>query len=61
MDRSCLPGLESAAKDGRMVKASYGFSQSMQTPTDLTNPDLNTGDVPYAGALGGCASWYQLK
>jgi hypothetical protein len=44
-----------------MVKASYGFSQSMQTPTDLTNPDLNTGDVPYAGALGGCASWYQLK
>lgn len=56
-----VPGLESTAMDGRMVKTSYGFSQTMQTPTDLTDPDLIPGDVPYAGALGGYASWYRLN
>lgn len=56
-----IPGLGTAIGDGRMVKTSYGFSQSMQTPTDLTESDLIKDDVPYAGVLGGYASWYRLN
>lgn len=54
-----VPGL--STDKGRKARVGYGFSQVMQTPTDLTVSDLIPEDVPYAGVFGGYGSWYSLS
>lgn len=56
-----VPGLGTSADDDQKVKVGYGLNQLIQTPTDLTDPDLIPNDVPYAGVLGVYASWYRLN
>lgn len=56
-----IPGLDTTAGDDRKIKVSYGFNQTIQTPTDLTESALIPDDVPYAGVLGGYASYYRLN
>jgi len=54
-----IPGL---GDDGpRVVKRGTGVSQVMQTPEDLSNPDPQPNDVPWAGTLGWSESWYALE
>ena len=51
-----IPGLRDGG--GRVVKRGTGLSQIMMTPEDISNPDPQPGDVPWAGALGWSESWY---
>lgn len=56
-----IPGLDATPGDDYKAKTSTGFSQQMQTPTDLSNPDLDLNDVPYAATLGGFFAWHALN
>jgi hypothetical protein len=51
-----IPGLDD--DDGRVVKRGTGLSQITMTPEDVSNPDPQPGDVPWAGSLGWAESWY---
>lgn len=52
-----VPGLDDG---GRIVKRGTGLSQMTMTPEDISNPDPQPGDVPWAGSLGWAESWYAL-
>ena len=51
-----IPGLGDGG--GRIVKRGTGLSQITMTPEDVSNPDPQPDDVPWAGALGWTESWY---
>jgi len=51
-----VPGLGDAG--GRIVKRGSGVTQVMMTPEDISNPEPQLDDVPWAGALGWSDSWY---
>lgn len=51
-----IPGLDDDG--GRVVKRGTGLSQITMTPEDISNPDPQPGDVPWAGSLGWAESWY---
>jgi hypothetical protein len=51
-----IPGL-GPGRD-RAVKRGTGLSQVIMTPEDVSNPDPQPGDVPWAGGLGWSESWY---
>jgi hypothetical protein len=52
-----FPGLHDGGDGGRIVRWSWGVTQLIITPKDVTieTPQLN--DSPWAGLLGGYASW----
>jgi lipid A 3-O-deacylase len=52
-----IPGIGDDGEGGRYVKRGVGFSQIMQTPEDITNPDPQPNDVPWAGVGGFHFSW----
>ncbi len=54
-----IPGLGDGG--GRVVKRGTGISQVMETPEDLSNPDPQPDDVPWAGFLGWSESWYAFN
>jgi hypothetical protein len=51
-----IPGLDDDG--GRVVKRGTGLSQIITTPEDISNPDPQPGDMPWAGTLGWSESWY---
>jgi hypothetical protein len=51
-----IPGL--GDDGGRVVKRGTGLSQIITTPEDISNPDPQPGDMPWAGTLGWSESWY---
>jgi hypothetical protein len=51
-----IPGLDDDG--GRVVKRGTGLSQITMTPEDVSNPDPQPGDIPWAGSLGWAESWY---
>jgi hypothetical protein len=51
-----IPGLDGDGE--RVVKRGTGLSQMTMTPEDVSNPDPQPGDVPWAGSLGWAESWY---
>jgi len=51
-----MPGLGDGGD--RVVKRGSGLTQVMMTPEDISNPDPQPGDIPWAGALGWSESWY---
>jgi hypothetical protein len=51
-----IPGLSDRAD--RIVKRGTGLTQVMMTPEDISNPEPQPGDVPWAGSLGWSESWY---
>jgi hypothetical protein len=51
-----IPGL--GGGEGRVVKRGTGLSQIITTPEDISNPEPQPGDFPWAGALGWAESWY---
>jgi lipid A 3-O-deacylase len=51
-----IPGLDDDG--GRVVKRGTGLSQITMTPEDISNPDPQPGDIPWAGSLGWAESWY---
>jgi lipid A 3-O-deacylase len=51
-----IPGLGDGG--GRVVKRGTGLSQIITTPEDISNPDPQPGDMPWAGTLGWSESWY---
>jgi lipid A 3-O-deacylase len=54
-----IPGLGDGGD--RIVKRGTGLSQVMMTPEDISNPDPQPGDVPWAGSLGWSESWYAFN
>lgn len=42
---------------GRVVRRSFGLTQLMSSPDDLTIAELQPDDAPYAGVLGVYGSW----
>lgn len=54
-----VPGL--GPKDGVIYRQGTSLSQVIQTPSDLSEPDLIEDDVPYAGTLGVARSWSRLN
>lgn len=51
-----IPGLDDHGC--RVVKRGTAISQLMLTPENLSDPDPQPGDVPWAGTLGWSESWY---
>ena len=51
-----VPGLDDDG--GRVVKRANGLTQMTMTPEDISNPEPQPGDVPWAGSLGWAESWY---
>ena len=51
-----VPGLDDGG--GRIVKRATGLTQMTMTPEDISNPEPQPGDVPWAGSLGWAESWY---
>ena len=51
-----IPGLDDDG--GRSVKRGTGLSQITMTPEDVSIPDPQPGDIPWAGSLGWAESWY---
>ena len=51
-----IPGLGDGGN--RVVKRGSGLTQVMMTPEDVSNPDPQPGDIPWAGALGWSDVWY---
>ena len=51
-----IPGLGDGGD--RVVRRGSGLTQVMMTPEDISNPDPQPGDIPWAGALGWAESWY---
>lgn len=52
-----LPGLRVAGDNGRIVRWSWGITQLIVTPRDVTIAAARYGDAPWAGLLGGYGSW----
>lgn len=51
-----IPGLGEGGD--RLVRRGSGLTHVMMTPEDISNPDPQPGDIPWAGALGWAESWY---
>jgi hypothetical protein len=51
-----IPGL--GDRGDRIVKRASGLTQVIMTPEDISNPEPQPGDWPWAGALGWSESWY---
>ena len=54
-----IPGLGDGGD--RVVKRGSGLTQVMMTPEDISNPDPQPGDIPWAGALGWSDVWYSFN
>lgn len=52
-----FPGLGDDGRGGRITRWAWGVSQNIFTPDDVSIPELQPNDVPYAGTLGVSASW----
>jgi lipid A 3-O-deacylase len=52
-----LPTLGDDGDGGRIVRSSWGVTQLIITPADVTIPAAQPNDAPWAGLLGGYASW----
>jgi hypothetical protein len=52
-----VPGLHDDGDGGRIVRWSWGVTQLIITPTDVTVPTAQLNDAPWAGLLGGYVSW----
>ncbi|HEX5049007.1 MAG TPA: lipid A-modifier LpxR family protein, partial [Gammaproteobacteria bacterium] len=52
-----VPTLGDDGEGGRIVRWSWGITQLMMTPRDLTIAAPQPDDVPWAGMLGGYLSW----
>jgi hypothetical protein len=55
-----VPGLGDDGEGGRVVRSAMGFSQIMQTPVDISNPEPQPKDVPWAAVAGLHWSWYSI-
>lgn len=53
-----LPGLGDDGPGGRIVRWAYSIGQIILTPKDITNPDPQPNDIPWAGMLGITGTWY---
>jgi hypothetical protein len=52
-----VPGLGDDGRGGRVVRWAWGLSQLIVTPDNLSDPNPQPNDVPWAGILGVSASW----
>jgi hypothetical protein len=52
-----FPGLEVGGTTGKVGRRTIGISQIIQTPEDISNPDPQPHDVPWAGTAGLHESW----
>jgi hypothetical protein len=52
-----LPLLGDDGEGGRVVRRSFGLSQNIFSPDDLTVVELQPDDAPYAGTLGVHGAW----
>jgi hypothetical protein len=52
-----LPTLGDDGQGGRIVRWSWGVTQLIITPKDVTIPTPQLGDTPWAGLFGGYVSW----
>ncbi|HET8698642.1 MAG TPA: lipid A-modifier LpxR family protein, partial [Gammaproteobacteria bacterium] len=52
-----LPTLRDDGEGGRIVRWSWGITQFIITPRDVTIAAPQRDDAPWAGMLGGYASW----
>ena len=56
-----IPGLGDDGEGGRKVRLAWGFSQVMQTPEAIGNPNPQPWDVAWAGLLGVHWSWQSVS
>ena len=54
-----VPGISGG--EGMVVRRGTGLSQIIQTPKDISDPELIEDDVPYAGALTLATSWTAMS
>lgn len=54
-----VPGISGG--EGMAVRRGTGLSQVIQTPKDISDPELIEDDVPYAGVLSVANSWTALS
>lgn len=47
-------------REGLRYRKGFVVGQNMQTPTDITNPNIILDDVPYLGMLAVASSWIAL-
>lgn len=52
-----FPGLHEDGDNGRIVRWSWGITQLLVTPRNVTIAAPRPGDAPWAGLLGGYGSW----
>jgi hypothetical protein len=52
-----IPTLRDDGDGGRIVRSSWGVTQLIITPEDVTIAAAQPNDAPWAGLLGGYASW----
>jgi len=52
-----LPGLHDDDEGGRVARWAWGITQIILTPKDITIAEPQLDDAPWAGMLGGYASW----
>lgn len=52
-----VPGLHDDGEGGRIIRWSWGITQLIITPTDVMIAAAQPNDAPWAGLLGGYASW----
>lgn len=52
-----FPGLHDDTAGGRVVRWSWGVTQLIVTPHDVTSAAPQAGDAPWAGLFGGYVSW----
>jgi len=52
-----LPTLGDDGDGGRIVRSAWGVTQLIITPEDVTIPEAQPNDAPWAGLLGGYVSW----
>jgi len=47
-----VPGLGDDGGEGRLVRDAFGLSHQIFTPDDISDPDLQPDDMPWAGVVG---------
>jgi hypothetical protein len=52
-----IPTLGDDGKGGRVTRWAWGLTQIIITPTNVTQASAQANDAPWAGLLGGYASW----